>query len=176
MCKSLVYSLLGFAFVVLAFISCKSQTNYSKELEAEELLIDQWIERNGIVLLDSFPEDSLFAENEMYHYPEGIYYQLLEKGEGDTMIAGDVIILRYRCSTLDENAIVEDYWTTMDRPYPNEIVYGSSVNSCKGWTKAFELMKRSGAHARIIVPSKLGFDANQVVPYLYEMKIKVLQK
>lgn len=176
MYKTLIYSSLGLIFLALTLGSCESQTNYSKQLEAEEQLIDEWIKRNGIVLLDSFPEDSLFEENEMYHYPEGIYYQLLEKGDGDVMEEGNVIILRYRCSTLDENSIVEDYWTTMDRPYPNEIIYGSSVNSCKGWTKAFELMKRSGAHARIIVPSKLGFDDSEVVPYLYEMKIKVLQR
>ncbi len=160
----------------VGLISCESSTNYSKELEAEELLIEQWLQRNNITLLDEFPEDSLFKENEMYHFEYGIYFQMFDKGEGDTLVNGDVIILRYRSSTLDENAIVEDYWTTQDRPYPNEIIYGSSKNSCDGWDDAFDLMKRSGAHARIIVPSKLGFDDSKVIPYVYEMKIKVLPK
>ena len=172
----LTYSILFTLFALLALISCESSTSYSKELEAEEKLIEAWLERNNITLLDQFPDDSLFAENEMYHYTDGIYYQLLEKGTGEDMVDGDVIILRYRSSTLDVNPIVEDYWTTEDRPYPNEIVYGSTTNSCDGWDKAFELMKKHGAHARIIVPSKLGFDDSVVVPYLYEMKIKVLPK
>lgn len=174
--KRLIYSVLTAVIVGFALVSCESDTSYSKELEAEEKLIESWLERNGITIIDEFPADSLFKENEMYHFTDGIYYQLLEKGEGDPMVDGDVIVLRYRSSTLDVNPIVEDYWTTEDRPYPNEIVYGSSTNSCTGWTKAFELMKRHNSHARIIVPSKLGFDDSVVVPYVYEMKIKVLPK
>lgn len=174
--KRLIICVLVACVGTFGLVSCGSSTSYSKELEAEEQLIEQWLSRNGITLLQVFPEDSLFAENEMYHFKDGIYFQMFDKGQGDAMEVGDVIILRYKCSTLDENAIVEDYWTTQDRPYPNEITYGSTYNSCKGWNAAFEIMKRSGAHARIIVPSKLGFDDSQVVPYLYEMKIKVLPK
>lgn len=174
--KKLIYSLLMGVVVIFCAMSCESQTSYSKELEAEERLIDDWLERNKITILEEFPEDSLFKENEMYHFDQGIYYQLLEKGEGEDMEEGDVIILRYMSSTLDVNPVVEDYWTTEDRPYPNEIIYGSLTNSCKGWNAAFELMKKHGAHARIIVPSKLGFDDSVVIPFLYEMKIKKLPK
>ncbi|MCQ2330110.1 MAG: DUF4827 domain-containing protein [Paludibacteraceae bacterium] len=176
MCKRLIIRLLCVVFGLFLLCGCEQATSYSKQLEEEERLIDQWLKRNNITLLKEFPQDSLFQNNEMYYFEESIYYQLLEKGTGDDMQAGDVIVLRYRCSTLDENAIVEDYWTTQDRPYPNEIVYGSLVNSCKGWNKAFELMRKSGAHARIIVPSKQGFDDSQVIPYVYEMQIKVLPK
>lgn len=174
--KRLINWMLASCMVLVGLVSCQSSTSYSKELEAEERLIDQWLERNGITLLDEFPKDSLFTEKQMYHFTDGIYFQMFDKGEGDTMVAGDVIILRYKSSTLDDNAIAEDYWTTQDRPYPNEITYGSTTNSCKGWNAAFEIMKRSGAHARIIVPSKLGFDDSQVIPYVYEMKIKILPK
>ncbi len=174
--KQLIVWVLAVCLSVLGLASCASSTSYSKELEAEEKLIEQWLQRNNVTLLNEFPEDSLFSWNEMYHFKDGIYFQMFDKGEGDTMVAGDVIILRYRSSTLEENAIVEDYWTTQDRPYPNEITYGSTTNSCKGWNAAFEIMKRSGSHARIIVPSKLGFDDSQVIPYVYEMKIKVLPK
>jgi len=176
MIKRLIIWTLVILSGVLSLVSCTSTTSYSKELEAEERLIDDWLDRNGITILEEFPKDSIFTEKQMYHYTDGIYFQMFDKGEGDTMVAGDVIILRYRSSTLDDNAIVEDYWTTQDRPYPNEITYGSTANSCKGWNNAFEIMKRSGAHARIIVPSKLGFDDSQVIPYVYEMKIKVLPK
>lgn len=174
--KRLIIWALIMCFSAIGLVSCMSTTSYSKELEAEEKLIEQWLQRNNVTLLDDFPEDSLFGWNEMYHFKDGIYFQMFDKGEGDTLVAGDVIILRYRSSTLEDNAIVEDYWTTQDRPYPNEITYGSTNNSCKGWNAAFEIMKRSGSHARIIVPSKLGFDDSQVIPYVYEMKIKVLPK
>lgn len=176
MVKRLIHSLLMSIVLCITVTSCSSSTSYSKELEAEENLISAWISRNDITLLDDFPEDSLFKENEMYHFSEGIYFQLLDTGRGEPMEEGDVIVLRYIVSTLDEYPIVEDYMTTEDRPYPNEIIYGSLTNSCKGWNTAFEHMRRDSAYARIIVPSKLGFNDAVVIPYLYEMRIRVLPK
>lgn len=166
----------GMMLLLLAMVACESETNYSQLLKAEEELIDNWLARNEIVLLDEFPTDTVFGENEMYHFEDGIYFQLIEKGVGDTLRAGDKLVLRYRQSTLDEYPVVEDYWTTQDRPYPNEIIYGSLSNSCEGWQKAFELMKKSDAHARIIVPSKLGRNDSEVIPYVYEMKIRRVPK
>ena len=37
-------------------------------------------------------------------------------------------------------------------------------------------MKKSDAHARIIVPSKLGRNNSEVIPYVYEMKIRRVPK
>ena len=166
----------GMMLLLLAMVACESETNYSQLLKAEEELIDSWLARNEIVLLDEFPTDTVFGANEMYHFEDGIYFQLIEKGVGDTLRTGDKLVLRYRQSTLDEYPVVEDYWTTQDRPYPNEIIYGSLSNSCEGWQKAFELMKKSDAHARIIVPSKLGRNDSEVIPYVYEMKIRRVPK
>jgi hypothetical protein len=166
----------GMMLLLIAMVACESETNYSQLLKAEEELIDSWLARNEIVLLDEFPTDTVFGANEMYHFEDGIYFQLIEKGVGDTLRTGDKLVLRYRQSTLDEYPVVEDYWTTQDRPYPNEIIYGSLSNSCEGWQKAFELMKKSDAHARIIVPSKLGRNDSEVIPYVYEMKIRRVPK
>ncbi len=166
----------GMMLLLLAMVACESNENYSQLLEAEEVLIEDWLGRNNIVLLDEFPSDTVFGENEMYHFEDGIYFQLIKKGVGDTLRTGDNLILRYKQSTLDLYPVVEDYWTTQDRPYPNEITYGSLSNSCEGWQKAFELMKKSEAHARIIVPSKLGRNDSEVIPYVYEMKIRRVPK
>ncbi len=166
----------GMMLLLMAMVACESETNYSQLLKAEEELIEDWLTRNEIVVLDEFPVDTVFGANEMYHFEEGIYFQLIEKGVGDTLRTGDKLVLRYRQSTLDEFPMVEDYWTTQDRPYPNEIIYGSLTNSCEGWQKAFELMKKSEAHARIIVPSKLGRDDSEVIPYVYELKIRRVPK
>ena len=163
-------------FLLIFLSACENNVNYSQQLEAEENLINDWLLRNEIILLDEFPTDTVFANNEMYHFEEGIYFQLIEKGVGDTLRTGDKLVLRYKQSTLHEYPMVEDYWTTQDRPYPNEIIYGSLTNSCEGWQKAFELMQKSEAHARIIVPSKLGRNNSEVIPYVYEMKIRRVPK
>ena len=166
----------GMMLLLIAMVACENSTNYSQLLKAEEELIADWLVRNEITLLEEFPADTVFAANQMYHFEDGIYFQLIEKGVGDTLRAGDKLILRYKQSTLDVYPMVEDYWTTQDRPYPNEISYGSLTNSCEGWQKAFELMQKSDAHARIIVPSKLGRNNSEVIPYVYEMKIRRVPK
>lgn len=166
----------GFLMLLITMVACENSSNYSQQLKAEERLIKSWLERNGIKLLDEFPVDTIFAADEMFYFEDGIYFQLIEKGEGDTLRFGDKLILRYKQSTLDLYPMVEDFWTTQDRPYPNEITYGSLSNSCEGWQKAFELMKRSESYARVIVPSKLGRDDSEVVPYVYEMKIRRVPK
>lgn len=166
----------GMMLLLMLLSACENSTNYSQLLKAEEELIQDWLGRNEIVLLDEFPADTVFGANEMYHFEDGISFQLIEKGVGDTLRTGDKLVLRYKQSTLDVYPVVEDYWTTQDRPYPNEITYGSLINSCEGWQKAFELMKKSEAHARIIVPSKLGRNNSEVIPYVYEMKIRRVPK
>ena len=166
----------GMILLLMLLSACENSSNYSQLLKAEEELIQDWLSRNEIVLLDEFPADTVFAANEMYYFEDEIYFQLIEKGVGDTLRAGDKLILRYKQSTLDIYPVEEDYWTTQDRPYPNEITYGSLTNSCEGWQKAFELMKKSEAHARIIVPSKQGRNDSEVIPYVYEMKIRRVPK
>lgn len=161
----------------LLMSSCEDSNNYSKLLDKEQKNIDKWLKSEGISVINEFPADSIFRRDEIYHYPDGIYFQMFDKGTGDTMLIGDQIIMRYKLVKLDDYQIEEDYWTTQDRPYPSEqIRYGILTNSCDGWQDAFELMKRSGAHARIIVPSKLGFNTSEVVAFVYEMKIKVAPK
>lgn len=172
----MIRKLLLFILAVTFFVSCENEQNYSQLLKKEEREINDWLKRNGMTVLPEFPEDSVFAENEMYHYPDGIYFRLISKGVGDTLRMGDRFTLRYRQYTLEEGALVESYWTTQDNPYPPELMYGNSTNSCDGWQQAFEAMKRSESHAQIIVPSKLGHNDIEVVPYIYEMKIKRVQK
>lgn len=163
-------------FFALSLISCEQSTNYSKLLEKEQKLIDAYIEREGYTILDEFPKDSVFGEKEMYHYPDGIYIQLLDKGHGEPIKNGESLILRYKQSTLDIPPIVEDYWTTQDRPYPNEIVMGDLTYSCEGWQAAFDVMLRTDSHALVIIPSQLGRDISTITPYLYEMKILAVPK
>ena len=91
-------------------------------------------------------------------------------------VDGDELAVRYIQSTLDENPVVVSYWTTQDKPYPTQIIKGSTTNSCDGWDDAFGMMRRSGTIAQVIVPSKLGFSdaANSVIPYHFKISMKVV--
>ena len=78
--------------MLFVMVACENSTNYSQLLKAEEELIQDWLLRNEITLLDEFPADTVFGANEMYHFEDGIYFQLIEKGVGDTLRMGDKFV------------------------------------------------------------------------------------
>lgn len=173
--KRLIETILVASLVLITLSGCSSTSSYSEEVEAQRALVSDYFARNNYVVINELPEDTVFAANEFYHYPNnGIYIQILDKGEGDTLRTNDEIVLRYIEYSMDLTPVVVSFWTTEDRPYPNTIFYGSTTNSCEGWQTAFELMKRSGSVANVIVPSKLGLNSSIVKTYLYHMEIKRL--
>ncbi len=172
-----ILKIAAFILVVVAMTACEASSNYSQLLKQEQAEIDNYLAREGYELLEEFPSDSVFGENQIYRFPnEGIYIRLIDKGAGDTLTRGDQFSLRYRQSSLEVGALVEEYWTTQDRPYPNIITMGDLLGSCIGWQNAFDVMRRNDSHAIIIVPSKLGRNIQEVEAMYYEMKIKVLPK
>ena len=64
----------------------------------------------------------------------------------------------------------------MEQAHPYEFQYGD-LSSCEavGWHEAVRLMKYSDSECEIIVPSKQGFEADEmsVTPYVYILKINV---
>ena len=93
-----------------------------------------------------------------------------------TIISNDLIVARYKKFALTENADTISYWTTLDQAFPIEFHYlNTSECECTAWHYAVRLMKYPDSQCEIIVPSKLGFSAeqNSVTPYVYILKIKV---
>ncbi len=171
---------LVFAFVALLFlVACESSSNYSKQLEQEQIKMDDYLARNGKTVISDYPADSVFIIGQWYRFSdEGIYICIDSLGTGKEVVDGDELAVRYIQSTLDENPVVVSYWTTQDRPYPTQIFKGSTTNSCEGWDDAFGMMRRSGTIAQVIVPSKLSFSdaANSVIPYHFKLSMKVVPK
>lgn len=174
--KIKIFSILLGLILLAVFNSCENTNTYSAQLRAEQKKIDNYLSREGYSILPTFPADTVFDAKKMYHFKDGIYFQLIDKGTGDTAQYGDQIAVRYMQSTLDASPIVEEFWSTMDKAYPTIVTYGISSTSCDGWEQALKIMKRTDSYARIIVPSKVGFDNSEVVPYLYELKIKIVPK
>lgn len=171
--KKIVINFILVCIAVLA-VSCDEETiSYADQLKDQEKLIEEFIKREGITVLKKFPLDSVFADNEYVLTESGLYFNLIEKGSGDTIRHGDEVNIRYKQKTLIENAILEEYWDTQDAPYPTTLRYNIDTE-CLGWTEAIGYMKRSDAHCKIIVPSMLGFSTaqNNVTPYFFELKIR----
>jgi len=163
----------------ISFSSC-TDTTYANELKQERLLIAEYIKRNNINVLSSFPADKKWAENDYVLTASGLYYHLVDSGEiavGDTIKSGDIVVPRYIEYTLKEvSDTLTSNWSTLDFPYPKSTFsFGDLTQSCTAFHEAASYMVRNNSRARLIVKSKIGFQTywSPATPLAYDLKIKV---
>lgn len=170
-----------FLLVSVGLSSCedgKKTRTYAKELKAEKALIADYIERNGLKVVDAMPSTEAFLQDDKLYYKStsGLYYRLEKEGEGtDTIAPGDKLTIetKYLEYTLTQNPDTADYWSPTVYPGWLKFDYGSSSSMAVAFLEAVSYMKRTKSEAKLIVPSKLGFGADQVLtPYGYKMKIR----
>ena len=162
--------------VLLAAYGCNSNI-YSEQLKKERELIENYISRSGIVVVDTLPADDAWGDNVYYRVPDydNFYFHMVELGDTTfpEIEKEDEVLLRYKRYTLDEYPDTLFYWSTTDGPKPIKLQYMvTSETSCAGWQVALKYMKYPYSHCKIIVPSKMGFseENSAVIPYGYELK------
>lgn len=179
---------------VVALCACETnKRNYSQEREIEDRLIENYIARCGIKVIETLPaDDYVWQENEYYKVAgyDNLYFHLVKRGDSikvtnsgdsieiDPIGQGQTILLRYKEYELTENSDTTRYWNTNDSPYPVEVKYdgyGDKSTSCEGWQVAMGLMKYPNSECKVIVPSKQGFSAavQSVKPYGYDLYMRV---
>ena len=186
-----------FLFAII-FTACK-RNDYAALIEQERRDIKQYIKDNGInvytysngVFSNNLKKDTVcnFVTDEKWYYllgEDSIYFCINTVGNTTQPVKlYDRVQIRYIETTLD-NTRTESYWTTLDLPYPIEVIFGdippagselTSAN-CAGWQAAIRMMKYSETEAEIIVPSKLGLyrNYNSITPCHYRFYFKVLPK
>ena len=188
--KSILLWLIG---VVIIAAGCNGNT-YPRLRDKEDRLIANYLSRNNYTILTEEPDDNhVWGEKEFYKVKgvDNLYFRLISRGDSvlvdtlsdgkkDTLdlsiVANDVIIARYKRWELTENADTLSYWTTLEQAYPYEFHY-LNTTECEAvaWHLAVGLMEYPNSVCEIIVPSKLGFSAEQstVTPYAYILKINV---
>ncbi|NDV47556.1 DUF4827 family protein [Paludibacter sp. 221] len=171
--KRIIYAFSLVISVLVLFSSCdKSQRTYAAELKAEKLLIEDYIKRNEIKVVDEMPSDDAFLQDENLYYKStsGLYYRLEKPGVGtDTVDYKVKIQAKYYEYTLTVPADTSNYWDTSVYPYPYEfLLSGTNI----GFREAITYMKKSRAEAKLIIPSKLGLNSSVVTPYGYKIQIQ----
>lgn len=166
--------------LLLAIYSCKNNNIYSEQLKKERQLIENYISRSGIVVVDTIPVDDAWGDNVYYRVPDydNFYFHMVELGDTTQaeIESGEDVLLRYKRYTLTENPDTLYCWTTMDSPDPVKFKYmEQSKDACTGWQVALKYMKYTDSQCKIICPSKMGFseENSAVTPYGYDLKIKI---
>jgi hypothetical protein len=185
---------LSFLTSILAS-SCSSTETYAELLTTEKSLIQGYINRNNILVVSAFPVDTPWATKgkaawvkdgrDVYVLlSDGLYFHKVSPGvsetPSDTLVLGNTIVPRFKKYTLGVPADSVSNWNTVDYPYPPDFVYGdaSSSNSCTAFQITAYYMKRNYSEAKIIVPSKIGFNADMlsVTPLGFDIKIQILKE
>lgn len=158
----------------------KAPTYYTLRKQ-EDSLITAYINRNNLNILEEEPSDDyLWGEKDYYRVQgyDNFFFHLIKRGKGTPIVANDLVVARYKKFGLIENPDTISNWTTQDQATPVQFHY-MNTSECDiiSWHLAIRLMKYSDSQCEIIVPSKLGFseDAVSVLPYVYDLKVKVKQ-
>lgn len=162
---------------ILSFTSCSNRTTYADELKAEKNLIKDYIKRNDIRVLSSFPkDDASWGANDYVLTSTGLYFHLENQGDTVTLQTGNLVIPRYIQHTLGIPSDTIRNWSTIDSPIPDKnFIYGDASQSCAAFQEAAGYMKHNESVAKIIVHSKIGFRENwtPATPIAYLIKIKI---
>ena len=169
----------------LALSSCTDTVTYANQVEAENTLISDYLKRNQINVITTFPKEISYwstagHDKDYYRSASGLYFRLTKGGggaAGDTIKSRDLIITRFEAYSL--TAVPDTTLSNLSTsafPNPPSFLFGSGDyrGVCVAFNEAASYMKRNDSEARIIVPSKIGFaaDAQSIKPMSYLLRIK----
>lgn len=78
--------------IAVLFFSCeKEQTTYTDLIEQEKINLDQFVKEKDFKILNVFPEDSVFAENEYVLLDNGVYLRIIDNGNAIPPAKGTAI-------------------------------------------------------------------------------------
>lgn len=156
--------------------SCSSTPTYAELLNSEKVVIAAYIKDQKINVIKKLPTNNIWGANDYYLSDTGLYFHLISPGVGtDSVELGNTVVPRYKQYTLTAVSDTISNWSTIDSPYPVSFTYGlTTASSCVAFQEAATYMKHNESEAKIIVPSKLGFNADMlsVTPYGYDIKIQ----
>lgn len=144
-------------FAVLAFASCEKK-DYQTVVELDEENIQNYIRLNNLTMLP-------FGNT-------GIYYQILEEGNGKELDYSEIVPLVYTLKTHDGTYSSLDTFSNINRyaDYLGYFPYGSAVAGSQSGSpldkeeglKAVlnKVLKRANGKVRVLVPSRYAYGRN----------------
>ncbi len=146
--------------------SCDKRKTYADLLRDEIRIIDRFISKNNIVVLETFPADTVFASNEFFRdQATGVYFNIIDKGETGPASIPEDIYVRYdglRLLTLDDKDTTT--YSTLQAATANTLTYRGPVtlptkqmygDSTPAWAVPLRYIGHKG-RAKMIVPFNMG--------------------
>ena len=174
--KKSIYIILSLIAIVILSSSCNKRKTYADLLKEENKAIDKFISKNKLVVIDNFPRNGVFKDNEFFRDPAtGVYYNIMEVGDTiNTKKAKDGSEVHVRFKGLkyfSKNDTLEyNNNDPIRSPFPETFVYRGPVTmlnrsrnypgTTAGWAVPLEHVGRNGK-VRMIIPFNMGAPSDQ---------------
>ena len=73
-------------------VSCDKTKSYTDMLKAQRKAIERLQVDSGFVFVDEFPKDSIFKENEFVELDNGVYLNIVNRGNSERAVLGQTAI------------------------------------------------------------------------------------
>lgn len=179
--KTYIRILLGLCLAIATFTGCKDNKtkSYSERLKDEKKVIQKFLDENDFVVINSFPKDSIFKNNQLLKLDNGVYINVLDYGDKTKKATKmkSVVFSRFHAQVLSKDTIIVDN-LTKSGTNPVMFKYGvgamqqiSLINQnlldqfyCEALEYPLEFVGH-GAKVRMIIP----FNSFNVSSDLYQM-------
>ena len=133
-------------------VSCDKTKSYTDMLKAQEKAIDRLRADSGLVFLEEFPTDSIFKENEFVELDNGVYLNIVNKGNSERAVLGPgtVDLLGPNSNGTHPVEFRYGYYTSLNPDYS----YTWDMFICEGLGAGLPYVGDS-AVVKLIVPFKL---------------------
>jgi len=185
--KKRILSIVSVVIIFGTLFSCSQGKSLQELLQEEKKAIDQFIDMNGLTILKDYPKNGVFGTNEYYRTTDGLFFQVVDSGNGKRVqLANDVSIRYEYCQSIKDVAAGDTtkyyypyhpvYYSSS--PYqPMSFVYGISATYsstatpvCQAWVIPLSYVGEE-AVLNLIIPSALGsyYDMNtDIRPVFYK--------
>ena len=170
--KIIIASLISVVAIGL-LASCNKSRTYAQRLGDEKKLIERFVDKNNIIILNEYPQDSVFKSNEFFFdSSSGVYYNVIEKGSSRVIKNGEEIYIRFKGLSYISSDDTTTY-SNVNSLQPELLVYGnSSTYASTAWVVP---LKNIGNRAKVkmIVPFTMGLSSdNQAYRTAYYEEIR----
>lgn len=174
--------------------SCDNGKTYAEMVEEERDVIAQFMTDSGFFYVEGFPADSFANPKEFMLFPDGMYMNVVEFGDGEAFESGDEVTVRFTEVNLSNLLTISNeaasrpdvfrytvYGSTKSGIFYEDESYMASIYSStavpSGWLLPLEYV-RDGSYVRLIVPHDMGqTDASYYVyPCYYEMHYGIAKR
>jgi hypothetical protein len=169
--------------------SCNNTPSYADLKKAQEKAVKRFVAEKGFEILNAYPSDGVFGENQFVKLDNGIYLNVIDSGNGNRAVVGrTTVLIRFKVihfSNDEETAL--DFFDNEASPF--EFLYGnaayvvsSSAQSYDGYYYYFSagiesILTHVGENAvvKAIIPFEEGSTAQSTLgePLYYE-KLKFM--